>query len=1570
MLLLELGNKGVVWLNGMKFITAGDVEESPHEVPDFPFLKSMAIDGLAHLADTVSKENWDGMTNTAQMQMTFFGIDLVPAYAQSLFGIDRAAWDGMTDTEQLSVRQQVRNLFSQFAGTGELTTATTLSLMDQLANPDAALENMLQTLALKEPLIASGADLTVLSKPVQSQTPEDQVTLAALTFLQWQGAEVMDVMGAPGLDAPRVGTNAQTFTPPELFTLIFDAAPIGSPLSVWFNRQINERLNNAPGQATGEGYHISEDGVFTVFNKKGEKTLSGYLQLAGLYSSGHNSELKQQSRERNVGTREAASEQQTLLVSQSLGAQMSRAKGLRKTEAFLKREGIVDVETGRDVLGLLNNETLRSIPTGTLARQLTASERLALRVNRDARIQFQREVDTSGWTPEERSQWTTLRNSIVLDMGLTEDHAFRVDGWVRSWLGRPAAAKDQPAEVGHFSFAEAKDAIQHGIRPMMEDGRLPIDLAPQNQMGLDDILALAEGARNGARWKLRDANGEQAQGLDDFVMAALSARDRLAPEQLFQNAADGFMNTFRDLGDVYTDLPVSFDDLKMTRLFDPQTQEMVLSLDPSRASRVSAEEFGGVGAVLADVFGGRISGGEWAGDYPPASSVSEGMKRRAAYRKKHGIPDAVPMTLEQMRASGMRFVTHGTETSALLRILTNVRAANGMFNPWLFATQPVETFIKNSLESTKNLLTGEGSGAFSQALAAKLQGADAAAYSKALMQQKNAVAASLGQHQAFKGMINQELVVHPKFSNAGKFEKFTANLASLGGRWQDPSYGMRQEKMAQRYLDAVMRNAVYQTSSMSLTPQQLLDRLKTDPTYIRDNYPELHQFGINVIANIRSLKPTMPSLLLMKGLIDPLTTNPHLGVNYASTLMLKLPFMFFNYASNTATNMLGLQGVNALVALAMSAPKVQNAFGRLRAAAAGRLSEYKGNERDFNIDYLSETLESVNLADAFIQSGLTHTGLMGIGLLTGSLGLAGEDDEDRRRRRAAQEQGAGYVYDPREIQNDWRNADAMYLDNLPDWFPFADAIRQMYKVSVDQDGDAVSMVELHWTLKQFISPFMGISEFINTGNFQHVIWGFQDALGSMPLVNETSYDEAVRVAMELQNAAADIESRGNPQELPEAFNLMLGATMTLERMLLENAFVNSIYTSTDKYDRDPYTLADLDDTGNIQRDDTGQPQETTALQQYKDELTGEIKEGYLKPDLTQTKLKSLTEARGTLAFLLSLTDGLGESDYLRTNMAVKTRTINQEGLTDDEAMSVVMSMWDPNEKREVLTDEGGLAVIKGLQMGTVKPGSPVLDGLYMDYEQRNRLYERITTQLAQEYTDLGMSPEKVKEQVRYTMFGSPYNPGSVPLWEVIFSKGPTFEDAISYNPKLEYRQFNTTYTPGPDGSWWATGVARSSLENPFGQAPLQTYNTGQLGGNLGVDERLNSTDEFANLNTGRRNLERVDESVMNITDDELLAKLQESIGQLIDAVNYPKGDSDNNGGGYGRYYGGRGGYGRGGGGGGGGGGYAYRVNAPVRNDPTYGRNVPYINSDNPIIRRASIRRERFSSTRGRLNQWQ
>ena len=62
---------------------------------------------------------------------------------------------------------------------------------------------------------------------------------------------------------------------------------------------------------------------------------------------------------------------------------------------------------------------------------------------------------------------------------------------------------------------------------------------------------------------------------------------------------------------------------------------------------------------------------------------------------------------------------------------------------------------------------------------------------------------------------------------------------------------------------------------------------------------------------------------------------------------------------------------------------------------------------------------------------MTHTGLMALGLMMGGLGLSGEDDEDRRRRLAARNQGFAYLYDPRELENDFRNMDAVYLDNVP-----------------------------------------------------------------------------------------------------------------------------------------------------------------------------------------------------------------------------------------------------------------------------------------------------------------------------------------------------------------------------------------------------------------------------------------------------------------------------------------------------------------------------------------------------------
>jgi hypothetical protein len=168
---------------------------------------------------------------------------------------------------------------------------------------------------------------------------------------------------------------------------------------------------------------------------------------------------------------------------------------------------------------------------------------------------------------------------------------------------------------------------------------------------------------------------------------------------------------------------------------------------------------------------------------------------------------------------------------------------------------------------------------------------------------------------------------------------------------------------------------------------------------------------------------------------------------------------------------------------------------------------------------------------------------------------------------------------------------------------------------------------------------------------------------------------------------------------------------------------------------------------------------------------------------------------------------------------------------------------------------------------------------------------------------------------------------------------------------------------------WATGLGRNILGNFWGMNPLQRYNGKGDGSNLTLDNRLNATDEMANLNTGMRNLEKVHSSWANPTDEAILKAIQDGLEKVRQEVRHP-GWTDYAKKGF-TPYGRSGGYSRGGGGyGGGGGGYAYKLNGPERNNATYGSNDPYIRVDNPIIRRASIRRERFSSTRGRLNQWQ
>ena len=206
-------------------------------------------------------------------------------------------------------------------------------------------------------------------------------------------------------------------------------------------------------------------------------------------------------------------------------------------------------------------------------------------------------------------------------------------------------------------------------------------------------------------------------------------------------------------------------------------------------------------------------------------------------------------------------------------------------------------------------------------------------------------------------------------------------------------------------------------------------------------------------------------------------------------------------------------------------------------------------------------------------------------------------------------------------------------------------------------------------------------------------------------------------------------------------------------------------------------------------------------------------------------------------------------------------------------------------------------------------------------------------------------------------YGSLTQPDSVGISDILFDK------RIPYTKDNRYYQLNTTYVPGPGrdavGDGRRARQADSAAPRPPAAAAVLRWRVNADDGNPPVDQRLNSTDPSANLNTGLRALVRADDSWLTPTDVE--------IGQAIeDAIKDAAGSSSTSG--YTPYtpYGrsGYGGYGSGGGG-------SYsRLQSPVNNQTPYANQMQFINTPATIIRRSTIRRERFDSDRGRLNQWQ
>jgi hypothetical protein len=239
--LQSLGNKTVRERNGMKLIGIS-LTGSGVELPKVGPLSRWDIDYVISRTDSLSKENFDGVIDTARDAIGYLGLDLVPVYAQTLLGIPRTEWDAASPQERQIIQREVQSLMTA-VGRRETLPVHTIDQMQRTlfgVDPaaDATLQTILATAAESNPNLSTHLATTERD----SWTPEDQITAAALLYMQSAGADARHILGATGFGPEVKNGTYQSFLPPELFTSVFDRAPLGSPLRTWFFDQMNTQL--------------------------------------------------------------------------------------------------------------------------------------------------------------------------------------------------------------------------------------------------------------------------------------------------------------------------------------------------------------------------------------------------------------------------------------------------------------------------------------------------------------------------------------------------------------------------------------------------------------------------------------------------------------------------------------------------------------------------------------------------------------------------------------------------------------------------------------------------------------------------------------------------------------------------------------------------------------------------------------------------------------------------------------------------------------------------------------------------------------------------------------------------------------------------------------------------------------------------------------------------------------------------------------------------------------------------------------------------------------------------------
>jgi hypothetical protein len=341
---------------------------------------------------------------------------------------------------------------------------------------------------------------------------------------------------------------------------------------------------------------------------------------------------------------------------------------------------------------------------------------------------------------------------------------------------------------------------------------------------------------------------------------------------------------------------------------------------------------------------------------------------------------------------------------------------------------------------------------------------------------------------------------------------------------------------------------------------------------------------------------------------------------------------------------------------------------------------------------MSDVLEAVDLSRAFIRGGVTQTGLFAAALFASNLGLGGEDDEMRKRRKLAEYLNTPLFLDPREMQNDFLYADAIFVDQIP-------ILGTLFKDTDMPEGEERSVIVPHWIIRQFTSPMMGTLRFLQTGDAMDIYRGFADAFSVMPNSVLRLWDEASETATLLFAQANEEDYEGNTAEAQSSVTkLLINAVAMYEKALIENSFINGLRNGADEYNRNPWLMPATDETGNIimREGRNDMPMRSKALESFRDPETGEVREAYDTRSGMAGQAHAYAENNLTFSLLASLFTGqiTSESSYLRNNMVVGETKITLPEVDRARIEATLLSAFEGMGGQQMLTFDEAVRKVK------------------------------------------------------------------------------------------------------------------------------------------------------------------------------------------------------------------------------------------------------------------------------------